>query len=82
MEEGIAQAKEEKADVVVICSSDTLYPSIAPQIMEAMEGKAEIVVAGYPKDDIEQLQGAGIKHFIHVKTNILETLQKFNDMLL
>jgi len=44
--------------------------------VDGLKGKI-MVIAGYPKDAVEQLQSFGIKHFIHVKSNVLETLQSF-----
>ena len=35
-----------------------------------------IIVAGYPKDDIEKLKASGVDDFIHVRTNVLETLEQ------
>lgn len=77
VEAGIAAAKEAKADVVVVCSADDAYPTIAPATLEGMKNEAITVVAGYPKDCMEELQEKGIKHFIHVKSNVLETLRQF-----
>jgi len=82
LEEAIAKAGEASPDIVVICSSDDQYPLIAPEILKAFTNKAEIVVAGYPKDHIDQLKEAGIRHFIHIKSNLPDTLQEFNRMLL
>ncbi len=81
VEEGIAAAKKAKADIVVLCSADTTYPDAAPVVHEAMNGSAEIVIAGYPRDSLEQLQQQGVHHFIHVKSNLLEELQKFQKLL-
>lgn len=77
VESGIKAAIKNNADIVVICSSDDEYATIAPVIYEGLKGKAIIVVAGYPKLIIENLKEKGIKHFIHVKSNVLEDLQKF-----
>jgi methylmalonyl-CoA mutase len=77
VESGIKAAIENNADIVVICSSDDEYATIAPEIYEGLKGKAIIAVAGYPKLIIENLKEKGIKHFIHVKSNVLEDLQKF-----
>lgn len=82
LEEGIENARKASPDIVVICSSDDRYPEIAPAIFKALHRRAEIVVAGYPKDSVGQLEEAGIRHFIHVKSNLLETLQAFNRILL
>lgn len=81
MSEGVKAALDHNADIVVLCSSDDEYPAIAPEALGLLKGKAEVVVAGYPKDAMEQLQKAGIEHFIHVKSNVLETLEAFQKQL-
>lgn len=81
IEEGIKAAKEAESDIVVLCSSDKEYASIGPVVHEAMKAMSEIVIAGYPKDCMEDLQQAGINHFIHIKTNILAKLKEFNSIL-
>jgi len=80
IEEGIAAALESKAELVVICSADEEYPVIAPKIYEALKEHAIIVVAGYPKDTVEELRAKGIEHFIHVRSNVLGELEKFLGM--
>ena len=80
-EEGVNAAIEQKADIVVICSSDEVYPEIVPEISSTLNDKAILIVAGYPKDSMEALQKAGIKHFIHVRSNVLETLKEFQKAL-
>ncbi len=79
-EEGVNAAKEAKADIIVICSSDDEYANLAPQVKELAED-AIIVVAGYPKEIMEDLKAKGIQHFIHVKSNVLETLNGFQTEL-
>jgi len=81
VEEGIAAAKKAKADIVVLCSADTAYPDTAPAVYDALGSTAQIVIAGYPKDAVEALQQQGLNHFIHVKSNLLEELQKFQSLL-
>jgi methylmalonyl-CoA mutase len=80
VEEGIKAAMDSKAEIVVICSADEEYPVIAPQIYEGLKDQAIVAVAGYPKDIIEELRAKGIEHFIHVRSNILEELEKFLGM--
>jgi len=80
IQEGIEAAKKSGAEMVVICSSDDEYPVIAKEIVDGLKGKI-MIIAGYPKDSLEQLQSFGIKHFIHVKSNVLETLQLFQKEL-
>jgi len=82
IEEGIQAAKEASADLVVLCSSDDAYAELAPRVYAALKDQSMLVVAGYPADDLESLNKAGIEHFIHVKSSLLETLQEFNTILL
>jgi methylmalonyl-CoA mutase len=81
VDDGIAAARKAKADIVVLCSADAAYPDTAPAVYEAMKGSAEVVIAGYPKDSVEQLRQQGVHHFIHVKSNLLGELQKFQSLL-
>lgn len=70
-----------KPDIAVICSSDDEYADIAPRLYDLLKDKAIVVVAGYPQAIINDLEAKGIKHFIHVRTNVLETLNKFQLLL-
>ena len=81
VEAGINAAMEKKADVVVLCSSDDEYATYAPEAYKLLDGRAEFVVAGAPACT-EELQAQGITNFIHVRSNVLETLQAFNARLL
>ncbi len=81
VEEGVAKVKEVKPEVVVVCSSDDEYANIVPQIYDEVGKDAIVVVAGNPKESIEELKAKGIEYFIHVKSNVLETLLEFNDRL-
>ena len=40
-----------------------------------------MVVAGYPKDLVDAFRSAGIDDFIHVRSNLLETLSRFQRLL-
>ena len=78
---GVDEALAKGADVVVLCSSDDEYATLAPEAFKYLDGRAEFVVAGAPAC-MEELQAAGIQHFVHVRCNVLETLQQFNAKLL
>ncbi|MFH0755912.1 MAG: methylmalonyl-CoA mutase family protein [Bacteroidota bacterium] len=82
LEPGIAAAMDAQAEIVVLCSSDDSYTAMAPPVVEALKDKAIVVVAGYPADTIQALQEAGIEHFIHLKSKLLETLKQFNKLIL
>ena len=81
VEAGVKAAREKKADIIVLCSSDDEYATYAPEAFKLIDGKELFVVAGAPAC-MEDLKAAGIEHFIHVRSNVLETLQKFNAKLL
>ncbi|MEN8224625.1 MAG: methylmalonyl-CoA mutase family protein [Bacteroidota bacterium] len=81
VDEGVKAALESKAEIVVICSADDEYADIAPPIYDALKGKAIVVVAAYPKDEIEELKEAGLEHFIHMRSNVLENLKTFQKAL-
>lgn len=77
---GVDAALEAKADIVVLCSSDDEYAVYAPEAHKLLEGKALFVVAGAPAC-MEELQAQGITDFIHVRSNVLDTLKAFNAKL-
>ena len=82
IEEGLNAAAEKKADIVVLCSSDEEYATLAPEAFDKIAGKTILVIAGNPVDCLEALKAKGIEHFIHARSNILETLKRFNELLL
>ena len=81
IDDGVQAAIESKAGIVAICSSDDEYASIAPEICKKLKDHAIVVLAGYPKDIIEDLKQAGMKHFIHMHSNVLESLQEIQQEL-
>ena len=80
IEAGVEAAKKAEADIVVLCSSDDEYAEAAPATFKALNGEAILVVAGAPAC-ADDLKAQGIEHFINIRSNVLETLQKFNKML-
>jgi methylmalonyl-CoA mutase len=82
VEEGIALATSEAFDIVVLCSSDDVYGETAPAVLKALSGLSIVVIAGYPADIIHELKKEGIEHFIHRKSNVLQTLTGFNKLVL
>lgn len=81
VEAGIDAALEKQADVIVLCSSDDEYATLAPEAYKYLNGRAEFVVAGAPAC-ADDLKAAGITEFIHVRCNVLDTLKAFNAKLL
>lgn len=81
VQEGIEAAQKANSDFVVICSSDDEYPEIVPAITEALKNNTNLVLAGFPKDHIDSFKALGLQHFIHVKSNVLETLKLFQSLV-
>jgi Methylmalonyl-CoA mutase, N-terminal domain/subunit len=80
IEDGVKTAEEAKADIVVACSSDEEYAEGAPKIFALVGKNVLTVVAGDPECR-PQLEEAGIRHFISVRSDILETLRGFQKEL-
>ncbi|MBR5736750.1 MAG: methylmalonyl-CoA mutase small subunit [Bacteroidales bacterium] len=76
IEEGVEAALAAKADIVVACSADDEYAEAVPKIAELIGDKAIVVVAGDPECRPE-LEAKGIKKYIHVRCNVLETLKEY-----
>jgi methylmalonyl-CoA mutase len=81
LKEGVEEARRQQADIVVLCSSDEEYRTVAPEAFQALKDEAIVVLAGYPKDQIEELKAVGIEHFIHLKSNLYDTLKGFQKLL-
>lgn len=78
--EGVKAAMKTKADIVVICSSDEEYLQFAPEVFDLLKGKSIVVIAGNPPS-VEELKSKGLELFIHLKSDMVETLKYFNARL-
>ena len=78
--EGVQAAEKAGADIMVLCSSDDEYATYAPEAYQLAKDKFVFVVAGAPAC-MDDLKAQGIEHFIHVRVNVLATLQEFNKAL-
>jgi methylmalonyl-CoA mutase len=67
------------ADLIILCSSDPEYLAFAQEVCPAV--KAPVLVAGNPKDQIEALQAAGVQGFIHMFSDLIQTLTQWQDKL-
>ncbi|HSH19941.1 MAG TPA: methylmalonyl-CoA mutase family protein [Draconibacterium sp.] len=79
IEKGVVAAKAAKADIVVLCSSDEEYAELAPKGAELLKNEI-LVIAGAPACQAE-LEEKGITNFIHMKSNILEDLEAYQEKL-
>jgi methylmalonyl-CoA mutase cobalamin-binding subunit len=63
----------------VLCSSDPEYLAVAAELVSkvhALGRSTPILVAGNPETS-EQIQAAGVADFVHVRSNPIELLTKW-----
>lgn len=80
IDEATESVMESEPDIVVICSSDDEYSQFAPELYYKLKEKAIIVIAGNPACG-EELKSKGLENFIHIKSNVVQTLSDFNRKL-
>ena len=78
--EGLKEAENKKADIIVLCSSDEEYENFALELKEKIASATLnhniIVIAGSPECRAK-LEENGITNFISIKSNVLEELKKY-----
>jgi methylmalonyl-CoA mutase len=77
--EGLEAARHSAAEIVVLCSSDEEYATLVPELARQVINEI-LVVAGNPpcRPDLEAL---GVKNFIHIRSNLVEELSKYQELL-
>lgn len=82
--EAVADAMKSKAEIIVICSSDDDYVEYAPELAKMIKSEDHnktVVVAGYPKEHIDSFKQNGVDDFVHVKSNLLDTITAYQKKL-
>ncbi|MBN2778089.1 MAG: acyl-CoA mutase large subunit family protein [Bacteroidales bacterium] len=79
IEDGIKAAQQKNADIIVLCSSDEEYETLAVELQQKADGKV-VVVAGNPACR-QDLESKGVVNFIHVKSNVLEELKNYQKLV-
>jgi methylmalonyl-CoA mutase len=67
------------ADLIVLCSSDAEYLALATEVLarlKSLKRETPVIIAGYP-DSAEQLQAAGVADFVHLRSNPIEFLARW-----
>jgi methylmalonyl-CoA mutase len=75
----IEALKESNSSIVVICSTDDKYIEVVPELaskLKAYKKDITIVLAGYPKDKIEEYKNSGIDEFIYLGADAYGILKK------
>jgi len=65
----VKAAIDSEAQAVVICSTDDTYPELVPPIVKGIKEKSKdtvVILAGYPKDQIEKHKKSGVDDFIYL----------------
>lgn len=76
-EEAARRLLQEAAALIVLCSSDDLYPQWVPAFTakwKSLKPNIPVLLAGYPQDHLEEFRTSGVDDFIHIRSNVLETL--------
>lgn len=84
LEAAVQEAAKANPDAIVLCSSDEEYAELGPKFCELAKREApnaKRVLAGYPKDIVDALKEAGMQDFVHIRSNALETLAKYQEEL-
>jgi methylmalonyl-CoA mutase len=73
----VEAAAASQAQVVVICSTDETYPELVPPITRGLKEKNPgiiVVLAGYPRDQVEKHRQAGVDEFIYSGADVYRVL--------
>lgn len=76
-DEVVNAAINSSAEIIAICSTDETYPELVPPIVKGIKEISPnkiVVLAGYPKDQIEQHKQAGVDEFIFLGADVHQIL--------
>lgn len=77
VDDAVKSAINSKAHAVVICSTDDTYQELVPPIVKGIKEKSKdiaVILAGYPKDQIEEHKKSGVDDFIYLGADVHEIL--------
>lgn len=85
VEDAVAETINSNLKIAVICSTDDKYVEIVPQYVKTLKEKNPdifVVLAGYPKDRIDEYKQNGVDEFIYLGADayaiLSNILTKFN----
>ncbi|KEO74801.1 methylmalonyl-CoA mutase family protein [Anditalea andensis] len=68
--------------ILVLCGTDEDYEKQAVQVTKTMQNSGKLLIlAGYPDDLVTALIESGLRTFIHLKTNVTETILQLTEDL-
>jgi methylmalonyl-CoA mutase len=76
VEEAIDFALKSDAQVIVLCSTDDMYPEVVPTFAKQFREKSNkvLALAGYPKEHIETFTAAGVEFYVYMRQNVVKTI--------
>lgn len=77
IEEIVNNSINSKASIIVLCSTDENYEEIVPKVcteLKKQKPEIQIILAGYPKDKIEEYKNYGIDDFIFLGADVMEKI--------
>jgi methylmalonyl-CoA mutase len=77
--EAVEAFEKSGAKVVVICSTDETYPEIVPAFMQELKKQnieGYVVLAGYPKEQVEAHKESGVNDFIYLGCDAYTLLKR------
>ncbi len=83
LSQSIDLAAQSNADIIVVCGADDDYLNSGITYATELKkrSKAILVIAGSPEDKKEELKDAGVIDFINLRTNLIDSLQNFQNLL-
>lgn len=79
VEDAMETISKSESNIIVICSTDDKYEEIIPNLVPKLKeqtSKTTVVLAGYPKDKIEEYKKAGIDEFVFLGADAYSILNK------
>ncbi len=73
--EGVDAAIASGASVFVLCSTDDTYPELVPEFVSSLKEREPgslCILAGYPKDQVEDHRRSGIDDFIYLGADVVQ----------
>lgn len=84
IDKGTEAALDSGSAIVVLCSSDKQYPDNAAAVCSKINDNRpdiRIILAGYPKDHVEDMKNSGVDDFIYSGCNAVKILEKYQKTL-
>jgi methylmalonyl-CoA mutase len=82
--EAVTEAIKSGSTIVVICSTDDKYPELVPGITQKLKSQnknIQVILAGYPKEQIEIYKEAGVDDFIFLGADAMKILTSLHNKL-